>query len=180
MHSNNHTKKGGAPIPPFQRNTYMHMYLEVRKLLLYFWSLLTVSLNLILELFLSPHLATAVHPVVDCLINLIGLTIVSFVGCRGKQTSTVACKLKDGGRGGGVHIRHKMGGRTTRGRAHKVGGQRWRGNKGKKVCKIGVQQGEGTDKPHSPWKQFLDVHSKSRTSVHKFIPELLDIYHCSC
>ena len=76
-------------------------------MLLYFRSLLTVSFNLILELFLSPHLATAVHPVIDCVINLISLSIISFVGCRGKQASTVTCKLEDGDQGGGAN---KMGG----------------------------------------------------------------------
>ena len=70
------------------------MHLEVRELLLYLGSFLTVPFNLLLKLLLPSHLATAVHPVINSLIDLICFTIVSFIWCRGKQTTTIASKLR--------------------------------------------------------------------------------------
>ena len=73
------------------------MHLEVGELLLYLGSLLTVPFNLLLELLLPPLLATAVHPVINSLIDLICFTIVSFIRCRGKQTTTISSKLREDG-----------------------------------------------------------------------------------
>jgi len=80
--------------PRIQSFTRVSMHLEVRELLLYLGSFLTVPFDLLLKLLLPPHLATAVHPVINSLIDLICFTIVSFIWCRGKQTTTIASKLR--------------------------------------------------------------------------------------
>lgn len=71
------------------------MHLEVGELLLYLGSLLTVPFDLLLKLLLPPHLATGVHPVINSFIDLICFTIVSFIWGRGKQTTTIASKLRE-------------------------------------------------------------------------------------
>lgn len=71
------------------------MHLEVGELLLYLGSLLTVPFDLLLKLLLPPHLATAVHPVINSFIDLICFTIISFIWGRGKQTTTIASKLRE-------------------------------------------------------------------------------------
>ena len=75
---------------------FSETYLEVRKLLLYLWSLLSELLDLLLKLDLASFLPPTVHPNINGVINLICFPVVCFVGTRGEQTSSVTLKL--GGR----------------------------------------------------------------------------------
>ncbi len=76
--------------------------LQIGELLLDLGPLLSISLDLLLKLLLSPLLPARVHPRVDGVIDLISLAIISLVGPGGEQAASVAFELgREGGGGGG-------------------------------------------------------------------------------
>jgi hypothetical protein len=65
-------------------------HLEVRKLLLDLWSLLTEFLNVLLQLLLSPLFAFLVHSLVDGFVNGICFFVVFVVRVFATETAAIA------------------------------------------------------------------------------------------
>ena len=68
-------------------------YLEVRELLLYLGSFLSISLQFFLETFLTPISSLLVHSLIDVVVDLISFLVVLVIRVLCAQAAAVPFKL---------------------------------------------------------------------------------------